>query len=103
MGQGPSLEAAVPAPSTMNVLYLEALLQEIEPPLQQLFLSSLLKEGFEITHGIPNLQLPQEIDDSIGWLDDTRFGNAWTRLHRTLSHAALDGTLVDLSYGVGGS
>jgi len=93
----------VPAPSTKNVLCLETLLQEIEPPLQQLFLSSLQNEGFEITRGIPNLQLPQEIDDSIGWLDDSRFGNAWVRLHRTLSHAAMDGTLVDLSYGAGGS
>jgi len=85
------------------VLNLESLLQEIAPMWQDTFVNALLKEGFEITHGIPNLQLPQEIDDSIGWMADDRFGDSWTRLHRTLAQAAVVGTLVDLSYGAGGS
>ncbi|WP_306599524.1 hypothetical protein [Geothrix sp. 21YS21S-2] len=89
--------------TTMNVLGLETLLQGIAPPFQQDFLTVLMKEGFEITRGIPNLQLPQEIDDSIGWLADARFGDTWVRLHRLLVHAAVDGTLVDLSFGAGGS
>ena len=89
--------------STMHVLCLESLLQEIAPPFQEDFLRALRKEGFEITHGVPNLQLPQEIDDSIGWLADARFGDTWVRLHSTLAHAAVEGTLVALSYGAGGS
>lgn len=89
--------------TTMNVLGLETLLQDIAPPFQQDFLTVLAKEGFEITRGIPNLQLPQEIDDSIGWLADARFGDTWIRLHRLLADAAVDGTLVDLSFGAGGS
>ena len=87
----------------MNVLGLETLLQDIAPPFHQDFLTVLVKEGFEITRGIPNLQLPQEIDDSIGWLADARFGDTWIRLHRLLADAAVDGTLVDLSFGAGGS
>ena len=89
--------------STSHILCLESLLQEVAPPFQEDFLSALRKEGFEITHGIPNLQLPQEIDESIGWLADARFGDTWARLHSTLVHAAVDGTLVDLSFGAGGS
>jgi hypothetical protein len=88
---------------TASALCLESLLREIAPPFHDDFLTGLQKEGFEITHGIPNLQLPQEIDESIGWLADTRFGDTWFRLHRTLSRAAVDGTLVDLSYVAGGS
>jgi hypothetical protein len=86
-----------------QVIYLEALLEDIAPPFHHAFLGALQREGFDITHGIPNLQLPQEIDDSIGWLADSRFGDTWIRLHRTLSQAAVNGTLVDLSYGAGGS
>lgn len=89
--------------TTIQVLCLETLLQEVATPFQQDFLTALLRDGFEITYGIPNLQLPQEIADSIGWLADARFGDTWVRLHRTLAHAAVDGTLVDLSFGVGGS
>jgi len=93
----------VPAQTTMQVLYLENLLQELTPPCHGLFLEFLQREGFEITKDIPNLQLPEEIDASIGWLADARYGDAWSRLHHTLALAAMDGTLVDLSYGAGGS
>jgi hypothetical protein len=96
-------EAMVPEAATMHVLNLESLLHEVAWPYQQAFLDALDKEGFEITCGIPNLQLPQEIEDSIAWLADTGFGDAWIRLHGTLTRAAMDGTLVDLSYGAGGS
>ena len=89
--------------TSTHVLCLEMLLQEIAPPFHEDFLSALQKEGFEITHGIPNLQLPQEIDESIGWLADARFGDTWIRLHSTLVQAAVEGTLVDLSFGAGGS
>ncbi len=87
----------------MNVLALETLLQDVAPPFQDDVLTVLVKEGFEITRGIPNLQLPQEVDESIGWLADARFGDTWARLHRLLVHAASDGTLVDLSFGAGSS
>ena len=93
----------MPAQTTRPVLYLENLLQELTPPCHELFLDFLLREGFEITRDIPNLQLPQEIDDSIGRLADARHADAWSRLHQTLALAAMDGTLVDLSYGAGGS
>ncbi len=96
-----SEEFALPVPT--SALCLDTLLQTVGPIFQEEFLSALQQEGFEITHGIPNLQLPQEIDACIGWLADSRFGDAWVRLHSTLLHAAMDGTLVDLSYGVGGS
>jgi hypothetical protein len=85
------------------VLCLETLLTEITPSLQEDFLRALRIEGFEITHGIPNLQLPQEIDACIVWLADRGFGDAWASLHRTLTLAAQEGTLVDLSFGAGGS
>lgn len=93
----------MPAERVHHVLNLETLLQEIPPIWQDDFVAALQKDGFEITRGIPNLQLPQEIDNSIAWLADARFGDSWVRLHRTLAHAAVDGTLVDLSYGAGGS
>jgi len=93
----------VPEATTMQVLDLERLLQDVTPSLRHAFLNALQGEGFEITHGIPNLLMPQEIDESIGWLANSRFGESWVRLHSTLSHAAADGTLVDLSYGTGGS
>ena len=96
-------EASVSSGTTMHVLCLDTLLQGIALPFQEDFLAALMKEGFEITHGIPNLQLPQEIDDSIGWLADARFGDTWIRLHTLLADAAVDGTLVDLSYGAGSS
>ncbi|BDU77817.1 hypothetical protein [Mesoterricola sediminis] len=84
-------------------LSLEGLLQDAAPPFRHAILGALEREGYEITRGIPNLQLPLEIDDSIGWLADARYGDAWSRLHRTLMRAASEGTLVDLSYGAGGS
>jgi hypothetical protein len=84
-------------------LCLETLLQNVAPAFRRDFLYALRKDGFEITEGIPNLQLPQEIDESIGWLADARFGDTWARLHGLLVHAAMDGTLVDLSYGAGSS
>jgi len=89
-----------PAASALN---LEVLLQGVAPPFRHAFLGALEREGFEITRGIPNLQLPLEIDDSIGWLADARFGDTWSHLHGTLLRAAEEGTLVDLSYGAGGS
>lgn len=88
---------------SLSALCLETLLSEVGPTFQEDFLRALRNEGFEITHGIPNLQLPQEIDACIGWLADVGFGDAWDRLHRTLTHAAQEGTLVDLSFGAGGS
>ena len=88
---------------SIQVLCLETLLDQIAPLFHEDFLSALQREGFEITDGIPNLQLPQEIDDSLGWLAAPRFGDAWSRLHSTLTLAAVEGTLVELSYGAGGS
>ena len=84
-------------PGQDGVLELDALLAGLDRRSRRTFLDLLALEGFEITIGIPNLHLPEELDAALGSLEDLGRPGGLRRIHGILSRAAVYGTLVDLS------
>jgi len=80
-------------------LNLETLLEGLDQPSRHAFFGVLALEGFELTRGIPNLYLAEELDGAIEALADLGCREAWTRIHRLLVVAKVYGTLVDLDCG----
>ena len=90
---------ALPFCSTSaNVVALDEVLTAYDTLFQIAVHNALVKEGFELGYGLPNLQLAREIREAIGWsLEDQGFGVAWESLHWFLEWAEHQGILVDLN------
>lgn len=89
---------ALPFCSTsVNVVALDEMLEAYDSRFRLAVQQTLVEEGFELGTGLPNLQLPQEIRDAIGWsLENQGFDQDWDSLKLFLEWAEHQGILVDL-------
>ena len=92
--QTPPMSMAQP----VNVVSLENVLSSYDPAFQTAVREALLWEGFELTGGLPNLQLAREILSSIAWLGESGYDRSWESFRQFLEWANHQGVLVNLGF-----
>jgi len=96
MLQTETLSMSMTAP--VNVVSLDSVLATYDPAFRTAVREALLWEGFELSGGLPNLQLAREILASIAWLGNSGYGHSWESFRKFLDWAGHQGVLVNLGF-----
>lgn len=89
---------SMPVAQPVNVVSLENVLSSFDPSFRTAVREALLWEGFELTGGLPNLQLAREILISIGWLGESSYSRSWESFRQYMEWAGQQGVLVNLGF-----